>query len=131
VHVPVDVAAIPVQMATPRGFEVPRHDGDAAVRHSPIAPDVEAAAAPPSASVEPSPAPIQVPRAPLDLPPVQMTLPADSELELVETRHRAAEPPEEAEAPRPRRVRPPRVVVADEPLQMVETRHESHDNPSV
>jgi hypothetical protein len=52
-----------------------------------------------------------------------LALPVDSDLVLVETRFAAPiEAEEEPEAPRPRRVRPPRVSVADEPLQMVETR---------
>ncbi len=60
------------------------------------------------------------------LPPVSMSLPADSGLELVETRSKGTFVPEpEAEAPAgPRRVRPPRVVIPDEPLQIVETRKE-------
>jgi hypothetical protein len=53
------------------------------------------------------------------------TPPPDSGLELVETRHHAPAPgADEAEAPRPKRVRPPRAQVADEPLQIVETRKE-------
>ena len=56
-----------------------------------------------------------------------MDLPADSGLVLVETRHdqnagTTAVP--EAEAPRPRRVRPTRVQIPDEPLQLVETQKE-------
>jgi hypothetical protein len=49
---------------------------------------------------------------------------------MVETRHASAPPPvaePESEAPRPRRVRPPRPTVAEEPLTMVETRKE--DSP--
>jgi hypothetical protein len=64
------------------------------------------------------------------LPPIQLTLPADSGLELIETRHRAEPEPQQPEAPRPRRVRPPRVVVADEPLQMVETKHDAGGTPA-
>jgi hypothetical protein len=50
-----------------------------------------------------------------------LTLPADSSLELVETR--SAPPPvdELPEAPRPKRVRPPKVEIASEPLEIVET----------
>jgi len=45
-------------------------------------------------------------------------------LELIETRHVAPSfEPQETEVPRPKRVRPPRVVVQEEPLQMVETAH--------
>jgi hypothetical protein len=43
----------------------------------------------------------------------------------VETRHHAPAPvTEEAEAPKPKRVRPPRAQVVEEPLQIVETRKE-------
>jgi hypothetical protein len=52
-----------------------------------------------------------------------LALPPDSDLVLVETRF-AAPAPEDAEpqAPRARRMRPPRAASAEEPLQMVETR---------
>jgi ribonuclease E len=53
---------------------------------------------------------------------LSMTLPAESDLVLVETSHAA--PPNadvDVEMARPRRVRPPRVQIADEPLQIVET----------
>jgi hypothetical protein len=60
-----------------------------------------------------------------ELPQITRTPPAGSGLELVETRHHAPAPAvEEAEAPRPKRVRPPRAQVAEEPLQIVETRKE-------
>ncbi|MGE5105536.1 MAG: Rne/Rng family ribonuclease [Betaproteobacteria bacterium] len=58
-----------------------------------------------------------------ELPLPSLTLPADSDLVLVETRFHGqplAEP--EPEIKRPARVRPARTVVAEEPLQMVETR---------
>lgn len=58
-------------------------------------------------------------------PPVALTLPPDSDLVLVETSHAAATvAAEEVAAPRPKRVRPPRVTVADEPLEIIETRKE-------
>jgi hypothetical protein len=54
-----------------------------------------------------------------------MTLPADSGLELVETRSKPMPMAEPDPAPAgPRRVRPPRVVIAEEPLQIVETHKE-------
>ncbi len=61
------------------------------------------------------------------LPPVSMSLPADSGLELVETRSKATLMPEPEPAPAagPRRVRPPRPVIAEEPLQIIETRKEN------
>ena len=72
--------------------------------------------------------PIPVPPIVSAPPAVPYALPADSGLELVETdRTRAPQAPvaEEAETPRPRRVRPPRAEVRDEPLQIVETRKDS------
>jgi hypothetical protein len=56
---------------------------------------------------------------------VSMTLPPDSGLQLVETRH-APPPPEPEPVPSgPRRVRPARIEIADEPLQIVETRKDA------
>ncbi|HVF62984.1 MAG TPA: Rne/Rng family ribonuclease [Casimicrobiaceae bacterium] len=64
-----------------------------------------------------------------EVPPIQLSLPEGSGLEMIETRSRESQPVDEpAGAPRPRRVRPARAVVADEPLQMVETtKNETHD----
>jgi hypothetical protein len=66
-----------------------------------------------------------------ELPKISLELPPDSDLVLVETVHERAAPPmpEEAEALRPRRVRPPRVEVADGPLQLVETTHKESTPP--
>ena len=85
------------------------------------------AAAPPQVSTPepaPPPTPVAVPRPAVHVPPVALTLPPDSGLEMVETRFKAAPVPEPEPAPSagPRRVRPPRAVVAEEPLQIVETR---------
>jgi hypothetical protein len=57
------------------------------------------------------------------IPPVTDTLPPDSDLVLVETRHGAPTAPEEeaAQSSRPKRTRPPRVETTNEPLEMVET----------
>ena len=91
----------------------------------------------PDASPRPEPryelrhdAPRREPTAPAE-PPAPYTLPADSGLEMVETRHtRSATPAaDEVEPPRPRRVRPPRAVVSDEPLQFVETRKDVPPSP--
>lgn len=69
-------------------------------------------------------------RAVAEAPPVALALPPESGLELVETKFHAAPPPE-AEAPAgPRRVRPPKAVVADEPLQMIETTHKDASPPA-
>jgi len=72
------------------------------------------------------PRPAAPPRPVEALPRVSMTLPADSGLELVETRSKATlmPEPEPAQPAGPRRVRPPRVVIAEEPLQIVETHKE-------
>jgi hypothetical protein len=68
--------------------------------------------------------PVQAPP-PADLPQIARMPSPDSGLELVETRHHAPESiAEEAEPPRPKRVRPPRAQVAEEPLQIIETRKE-------
>jgi hypothetical protein len=56
---------------------------------------------------------------------ITSTLPPDSGLELVETRFSAPPPADEIEAPRPKRVRPPRVEIPSEPLEIIETRKES------
>jgi hypothetical protein len=90
---------------------------------------------PPRASppeVIPTPPAVTPPARPTEtLPPVSMSLPADSGLEMIETRSKGTTmpEPETAPAPGPRRVRPPRVVVSDEPLQIVETRKDSPAPP--
>jgi ribonuclease E len=90
---------------------------------------------PPRASppeVIPTPPAVTPPARPTEtLPPVSMSLPADSGLEMIETRSKGTTmpEPETAPAPGPRRVRPPRVVVSDEPLQIVETRKDSPAAP--
>jgi hypothetical protein len=58
-------------------------------------------------------------------PPLALTLPPESGLELVETRHAAPVVVDEMETPRPKRVRPTRPVVASEPLEIIETRKDS------
>jgi ribonuclease E len=76
-------------------------------------------------------APRVPPRSIAELPPVSMTLPADSGLELVETRAKSSPQPDEGErAAGPRRVRPPRAQVVEEPLQMVETAHKDPSPPA-
>ncbi len=60
------------------------------------------------------------------LPVIASTLPADSGLELVETRFAQPAPADELQEPaRPKRVRPPRAEAASEPLEIIETRKES------
>lgn len=94
-------------------------------------PPVAAAAVPASAdqggsampAIEPVP-PVARP-ASIEAPPIALTLPPDSNLVLIETRHVAAAPSHDEPAPpRPKRVRPPRVETATEPLEFVETRKE-------
>ncbi|CAG0983527.1 Ribonuclease E [Burkholderiales bacterium] len=84
-------------------------------REQPTSPERPAPSEPPAL---PTP-----PRQPA--PAMTLALPADSGLELVETRHAHLAPPplDDADAtPRPRRVRPPRVAIPEEPLEIVETR---------
>jgi DNA polymerase-3 subunit gamma/tau len=104
---------------------------------APVAVERAVAPVPAPAAVEPQPTPPPRPVAPPPrpveaLPPVSMKLPADSGLELVETRSKAVPMPEPEPAPPagPRRVRPPRVVIPDEPLQIVET-HKEGQPPAV
>jgi len=61
---------------------------------------------------------------PPEIETVSRSLPPDSDLVMVETRFAPAVETDEPAAPRGRRVRPARPVIADEPLQMVETRKE-------
>jgi hypothetical protein len=90
-----------------------------------VAPVAAPAAVAPEPIVQPRPA-APPPRPVEALPRVSITLPADSSLELVETRSKATlmPEPEPAMPAGPRRVRPPRVVIAEEPLQIVETHKE-------
>jgi len=101
--------------------------------------EIERVVAPVAAPAIVAPEPIAPPRPaappprPVEaLPRVSMTLPADSSLELVETRSKATlmPEPEPAMPAGPRRVRPPRVVIAEEPLQIVET-HKEGQPPAV
>jgi ribonuclease E len=70
--------------------------------------------------------PRPVPARPAVVPPVQLALPADSGLELVETRHAApVEALADDAALRPKRVRPPRAEIVSEPLEIVETRKDA------
>jgi hypothetical protein len=60
------------------------------------------------------------------IPPVSRELPPDSDLVLVETRSTETTISDgtDTSAPKPKRVRPPRVEIATEPLEMVETQKE-------
>jgi hypothetical protein len=114
---PIDTSPAPVLVRT-LAVEAPPFDGEPAA-----APIVVRATE--TAPLTPPPRPRSLP----DLPPVQLALPADSGLELVETRVHAPQPPIEEEAPRVKRTRPPRVVIEEAPLQMVETRHDESGKP--
>lgn len=138
-HTPIDIAAIPLQVpvTSAPGASIEPSPPPVLVRTSVVeAPafDLEPAPAPivvratESAKPEVPPKPSLRPRNQPDIPPVQLALPADSGLELVETRTHAPEPFIEQETPRAKRARPQRPVIADEPLQMVETRHD--DKPA-
>ena len=86
--------------------------------HEPAQHAEEATATVAAAPQAPSVAPQDI-----ELPPISLTLPAGSDLELVETTHRVESQPEQAEeTPRPRRTRPPRPEIPVEPLELVETR---------
>jgi ribonuclease E len=111
---PVDATA---NRATPD--EAPAVVAPAALPELPKVPVAETIQ-PAPAAVEPHREPVPVASA-VPPAPVAPVLPADSGLELVETRFAAAPVVDDA-PPAPRRVRPPRVVVDDEPLQFVETR---------
>ena len=89
------------------------------VRETRVASETPIESVPPAA-----PRPVTRPVA-LELPPIAPTLPPDSGLILVETSHPAPTTTTEAEAPRPKRVRPPRVEIVSEPLEIVETRKEN------
>jgi hypothetical protein len=71
-----------------------------------------------------------LPRNAPEIPRVSLDLPPGSDLVLVETSHAASLDADQPEAPRTRRVRPPRTQVADEPLQMVETTHKDSTPPA-
>jgi len=145
--VPVDVAAIPLQVPqvpSPYRSEAQPALVPAPTPSAPASVHADAVAAPPReprreplverAAEAAAPAlPVAAPSRPRNLPeipPITLALPLDSGLELVQTTMRAAEPEQEpAPAPRPKRVRAPRPVVADEPLQIVETRHGDGSTP--
>ena len=94
----------------------------------------------PAPSVAPQPSAVAalvheppMPRNAPELPRISLDLPPESGLVLVETSHdRApvATAEAEAEAARPKRVRPARVEKQDEPLQMVETTHKDSTPPA-
>jgi len=112
----------------------PRESGDASA-------GMPAAAAQPQVAIatpllpEPVATPTSVPPAerveavravPPAIPPLSLSLPPGSGLELIETRHAASPPVDELpDAPRPKRVRPPRVEVPSEPLEIIETRKDA------
>lgn len=112
--VPVDITAIPVQVA-PASFE----------RVASAEPAIEAASpAWPASRVHEAPATLESIKKPAPKPAIELKLAADSSLEMIETRPREPVDATESSEPRQRRARPPRAVVADEPLQIVETRRE-------
>jgi len=147
-NVPVDIAAIPLQVrdapppslreaappATParlpQAAPAPVAEAPPPKPREPVRESLIERAADALSPVPPVAAPVR-PRNLPDLPPITLALPSDSGLELVQTTARIAAPPDEpAPAPRPKRVRPPRAVVAEEPLQIVETRHKDGDPPA-
>lgn len=99
---PVQEASAPVVQRDPGQDEISRHESVAMPHNAP-----------------------EIPRVSLELPP-------DSGLVLVETSHAAAPAADESEAEmqRPRRVRPPPVVIDETPLQLVETVHKEPEPPA-
>jgi hypothetical protein len=91
-----------------------------AALHAEPAPKLEPRLAEPAAPAERAES---LPRNAPEIPKVSLELPPDSGLVLVETSHAAPPSTDETEAPRPHRVRAPRVKIAEEPLQLVETQH--------
>lgn len=106
---PVSAESVPIA--------TPQRERELAHRHEPSVTVAPAAVAALQAA-EPTPA--EPPS--IELPVVSLALPAGSELVMVETTHHALQAEPETEAPRPRRVRPPRVELPSEPLELVETR---------
>ena len=117
----IDAGDIPV-MAPDRATPAPSTSApktDEAELHQPV----ETAAREAAPASQAMAKPVVTAQQQLDLPPVSLTLPPGSDLVLVETTHHVpAAEPETSDAQRPRRVRPPRAVVASEPLEIVETR---------
>lgn len=126
---------VPAKFVLPAAFEpdagIPAHAtvDDEPVRSQRPESEIESFASAP-APIEPRQEP-RVERSIAAAPPAPYVLPADSGLEMVETQHTHAPQPAvaEAEAPRARRVRPPRTVVQDEPLEFVETRKDAPPAP--
>jgi ribonuclease E len=115
-HTPEQVvSAVPAEVVP---IATPQRERHLAHRHDTPASVAQAA----------EPTPVEPPKIELpkvELPTVSLSLPADSDLVMVETAHHGvAEAQADVEAPRPRRVRPPRVQLASEPLEMVETRND-------
>ena len=126
---PVPPEAVPIAS--------PQRERELAHRHEPAAPVAHAEVTTAQVSeprrvepprivepprVEPPPH-VEPPR--IELPSVSLTLPAGSDLVMVETTHHDVQAEPQAEPPRQRRVRPPRVEAASEPLEMVETRNDT------
>jgi hypothetical protein len=120
-------ASVPHDVPAPAAHEAPAPSTAAEPRAAPVEAARPAAAAAQEHAAPRHAAPVRpIP----ELPPVALTLPAESGLELVETKFKPS-PAAEPEVPAgPRRVRPPKVTVADEPLQMVETTHKDAPPPA-
>jgi ribonuclease E len=117
--VPKPEVAAPVKVPAAPAAEAPRESVAPAIAATPVA-----TATPAMQPSTPAPRRVEpVAAQPHAFEPVTLALPPGSGLELVETRHAAlpAAADDEADAPRPKRVRRPRVEIASEPLQMVET----------
>jgi hypothetical protein len=109
---PVPPEAVPIAS--------PQRERELAHRHEVDAPVAHAAMAAPQAAE-----PVHAESPMIELPTVSLTLPAGSDLVMVETTHHDVQPEPQTETPRPRRVRPPRVQLTSEPLELVETRSDA------
>ena len=113
---------VPNEAWTPQRGTVPPEEAPAA--HEPKQREVPQASPTPAASER------DTGETPSRQPSFTFTLPAESGLEMIETRGLpSGNDPEPEAPPAPRRVRPPRPQVQDEPLQMVETRHDEAPPP--
>jgi ribonuclease E len=120
----VEIKLPPVVPAEARRPALPE---ESIAESTPAPAHIEAEQAPTAA---PTPALAAARHAPAP-PKISLELPEDSALVMIETSHQKAQTPtsEEPEAPRPRRVRPPRIEVTEGPLQLVETAHKEPTPP--
>jgi ribonuclease E len=121
VHAPEQVVSPVSAEAVP--IATPQRERELAHRHDSPAPLAQAAEPAPAELPKIETPKVEPPK--VELPTVSLSLPAGSDLVMVETAHHGvAETQADVETPRPRRVRPPRAQPPSEPLEMVETRND-------